>query len=117
MNLESLVAAHHSLRRAFHLSLILLACLSGSLFVFFVREVSIARRQINELTQVVLEYERSALPVMEEFRTKLQAFSKEHPDFAPIYIKYFGSNPPPEKQSPGRAQPVTNIGARLPPAP
>lgn len=119
LSLESLAAAHRSLRQAFHVSLILLAVLTGSLFVFFLREVSLARRQMSELSQVVLEYERTAAPVMEEFRSKLQIFTQDHPDFAPIYRKYFGGTNVPggSAVAPGRAQPLSNsTGVRLPPS-
>ena len=117
LTLQSLAAAHESLRAAFHVTLVLLLILTGSLFVFFLREVSIARRQINELTKVVTDYQKNVFPVMEDFRTKLQAFAKTHPDFAPIYAKYFGTNAPPAGSASGRAQPLTNpSAARLPPS-
>ena len=118
ITLEALMEAHQSLRAAFHITLVLLIILTGSLFVFFLREVSIARRQIADLTQVVAEYEKNAVPLMEDFRTKLQVFARAHPDFNPIYLKYFGStNAAPLTQSAPRAQPLTtNPNApRLPP--
>src|SRR5438105_14489035 len=92
LTLEALAEAHQSLRAAFHVALVMLFILTGSLFVFFLREVSLARRQIAELTQVVTEYEKNSVPVMEDFRAKLQVFMRSHPDFSPIYAKYFGSS-------------------------
>jgi hypothetical protein len=120
ITIEALVEAHQSLRTAFHITLVLLVILTGSLFVFFLREVSIARRQIADLTQVVVDYEKNAVPLMEDFRTKLQVFARTHPDFNPIYLKYFGStNAAPLTRSTPRTQPLgTNPNAaRLPPSP
>lgn len=95
VTLEQLLQAHQSLRSAFHVTLAMIVILAGSLFVFFLRETSIARRQITELTQVVADYEKNAVPLMEDFRAKLQVFARSHPDFAPIYTRYFGTNPAP----------------------
>jgi hypothetical protein len=116
--LETLLKAHESLRRAFHILLVLLLILTGSLSVFFMREISIARRQISDLTQAVVDYEKNALPLMEEFRSKLQAFVQAHPDFMPIYAKYFGTNLSQDLPSAGAAQPLTESPLpRLPPGP
>jgi hypothetical protein len=116
LTLEALVQAHRNLRTAFHITLVFFIILTGSLFVFFLREVSIARRQITDLTQAVVEYEKSAVPLMEDFRTKLQGFTRTNPDFAPIYMKYFGTNTAAGRAGPTQAQPLTNpAGARLPP--
>jgi hypothetical protein len=130
VTLEALAHAHQSLRSAFHVTLVMMVILAGSLFVFFLREVSIARRQIAELTQVVADYEKNAVPLMEDFRAKLQVFARSHPDFVPIYTRYFGTNPAPAAaslpaaslpavpvQSPAKAQaaPGNPPGARLPP--
>jgi hypothetical protein len=120
LSLESLAAAHHSLRTAFHVTLVLLMVLTGSLFVFFLREVSLARRQIGDMTNAIVEYEKTSVPLMEDFRTKLQGFARTHPDFNPVYTKYFGSNSAPSSQSQSspRAQPVapSPATARMPPA-
>jgi hypothetical protein len=118
VTLESLAEAHESLRTALHVTLVMLVILTGTLFVFFLREVSIARRQIAELTQVVGDYEKSAVPLMEDFRSKLQAFAKTHPDFAPIYARYFGSTNSAPLSSPMKAQPLSTnpSAARLPPS-
>ena len=95
----------------------MLLVLSGSLSVFFLREISIARKQMTELTKVVRDYEKGAVPLVEELRVKLKSFAQAHPDFAPIYARYFGgTNQPPLTQGPGSAQPVGNpIAPRLPP--
>ena len=116
VTLESLAQAQQSLRSSFHITLIMIVVLSGSLFVFFLREVSLARRQVRELNQVVADYEKSAVPLMDDFRNKLQAFTKSYPDFGPIFLKYFGTNAAAVAPSAVRAQPLTNPNAaRLPP--
>src|SRR5215813_7389492 len=85
-SLESVVQGQQALRTALHITLVMFIVLAGSLFVFSLREVSLARRQVAELTQVVAEYEKNAVPLMEDFRAKLQVFARTHPDFAPVYL-------------------------------
>jgi hypothetical protein len=115
VSLETLAQAHQSLRTTLHLVMVMLVILTGSLFVFFLRELSLARRQIRDLTQVVAEYEKNAVPVMEDFRAKLQGFSRSHPDFVPIFTKYFGAtNIAPLGPAQGRAQPLTTNSASSP---
>lgn len=92
----------------------MLLILAGSLFVFFLREVSLARRQSAELAQMVNDYEKNAYPAMEKFRDKLQQFTQTHPDFAPIYTKYFGSSDGLPGANGGRGN---TSPARLPPVP
>ena len=114
---ESLAKTVESLRMSLNIALLLITILAFSLFVFFLREVTLARRQTAELVRSVSEYQQNFQPRIEDFRTKLQVYAKTHPDFAPIYTRYFGatnfgaSAPPP-----GRAVPLTNAaGARMPP--
>jgi hypothetical protein len=92
VTMDVLVEAHQSLRRSFHVSLVMILLLAGSLFVFFLRELSIARQQTEELSKVVADYEKNTAPNVEKFRKALQAFAQTHPDFAPIYSRYFSSN-------------------------
>jgi hypothetical protein len=110
--LENLQESYRSLRNSFHVTLVLLLILTGSLFVSYLREVSIARKQINDLTQAVADYERNAVPLVEDFRTKLFNFTRTHPDFTPIYNKYFGTtNTGGVATSRTRAQHFTNTNA------
>jgi len=117
--LESLAQGQEALRTALHITLVMIIILTGSLFVFFLREVSLARRKVAELTQVVTEYEKNAVPLMEDFRTKLQVFARTHPDFAPVYAKYFGTNSANFGSATGRPQPLNSstgsTNVRLPP--
>lgn len=109
--LEELARAYRSLRSAFHVTLVMLLILTGSLSVFFMREISIARKQMLELTRVVVEFEKNGVPVVEELRSKLHAFAQGHPDFAPIYARYFETNAAAGTQAVSRAQPPL----RMPP--
>jgi hypothetical protein len=117
LTMESLLEAHNALRSSLHVTLVMLFILSGSLFVFFLREVSLARRQTIELRQVVADYEKNAYPMMESFRIKLQAFAQTHPDFNPIYARYFGTtNASAAGPSSAKSPPSSNVSpARLPP--
>lgn len=117
VTLEELARAHRSLRAAFNVTLVMLLILTGSLSVFFMREISIARKQITELTRVVVEYEKSGAPVVADLRAKMQAFARSHPEFAPIYARYFGTNAPQGTQEVSSAQPAPSASVpRLPPA-
>jgi hypothetical protein len=115
LSLEALADAHERLRMAFHVTLGLLVILTFSLFVFFLRETSLARRQIAEMAQFVAQYEKGEGRAINDFRIKLQGFAKTHPDFVPVYNKYFGSNTP--AGGPNSAQPVGEPpSARMPPS-
>lgn len=78
-----------SLRSLFHVTLITLVILAGSLSVFLLREVSLVRQQVRELNQFVATYETTSVPMMGEFRKKLIDFAKSDPAFAQILAKYF----------------------------
>jgi hypothetical protein len=80
-----------SLRALFHLVLVGLIVLTGSHFVYLLREVGQVKRQSQELTRYVAEYEKSGLPVIVELRRQLESFTESHPDFTPIFRKYFSA--------------------------
>ena len=70
--------------------------LTGTVFVFIYRQVVLVRRQTAELARYIAEVDRSGIPAfVEQVRGKFNAFRKEHPDFNPIYTRYFGTNEPP----------------------
>ena len=66
-----------------------LLVLTGGLGVFFLREVSHARRQVKELSQVVDHYNKTNRPAMIEIRDKLHEFAKTNPDYNAIFTNYF----------------------------
>lgn len=105
--LERLEQSYRSLRKLFNITLAALLILSGSLFVFFLREVSLANRQITELTQFVIDYERSSVPLMDSFHAKLVEFAKANPDFGAIMAKYYSpSGGLTNRMAPGQGGPV-----------
>ena len=75
-----------------------------------------AQEEDISFKKVVADYEKTAVPLMDDLRAKLQAYAKAHPDFSPILIKYFGSNGPSGPTAPDRTQAGANpAGPRLPP--
>lgn len=95
VSLDELAQSHAALRRLFQLQLLLLLLFAVSVAIYFLREVVVARRQIRDLSAYVANYEKTSLPVMLEFRTKLYNFAKENPDFMTIFTKYFNPTNPP----------------------
>ena len=89
-----------SLRSLLHATAISLLILTGTLFIFIYREVVLVRKQSTELVRYLMEYERSnAEEFIEQVRMKFDDFRKDHPDFQPLYLRYFGTN-----QAPSRVQ-------------
>jgi hypothetical protein len=102
-----------SLWRVIHALLFILLILTGSVCLFFVSQVRVVRQQVRDLSHFVTTYQQASWPVMIEFRTKLFEFAKTHPDFMPIFTKYFT----PTNATPGAA-PTGAVEAspvRLPP--
>ncbi len=97
---ELVLQTLRSLRRSFQYTLLLMIILSGSLFVFLLREVSAVRRQNLELGRVITEYQRVGAPSLEDFRKKLVEYAHSHPDFGPIMGKYFTATNPPAQNGP-----------------
>jgi hypothetical protein len=81
-------ASYRSLRSVLLMVSFSLLIVTGSVFVFLLREVSATRQQVKELTQHVAAYEKNSVPVMRQFRDRLIEFAKANPDFAPILSKY-----------------------------
>jgi hypothetical protein len=69
--------------------------LTGTVFIFLYRQVVLVRRQTAELARYIAEVDRSGMPgFVEQVRDKFNLFRKDHPDFNPIYTRYFGTNEP-----------------------
>lgn len=117
--LEQLHESYRSLRALLLIALVCLLILTGSLFVFLLREVSATRQQVKELTQYVASYEKNSVPVMRQFRDKLIEFAKSNQDFAPILSKYVNpTNYTRLSPAPGPAQSPQSVApARAPVAP
>lgn len=86
---------YRKLRYLFHSVSISLLILTGVVFVFIYRQVATMRQQTRQLTTEVAEFEQSgARTAIDELRQKLYTFSQENQDFRPIFVRYFGTNPP-----------------------
>ena len=83
------VAAIRSLRNLINIVLIGHIVLAASLALYLYREIQIAQKQINGYTRQIAAYQQFVEPKLNDFRSQLDAFSKLHPDFLPIYGKYF----------------------------
>ena len=103
---RALEGSVQSLRQLFTLVVLILILLSASLFIFMLRQVSSTRRQVAELTQFVVEYQKTSAPAIEEMRRKLYDFAKTNSDFTPIYQHYFSSNAPSARRA--AVSPVAN---------
>jgi hypothetical protein len=95
------------------ISLLILIC---TFFIYLFRQTGTVRNSIEELAAYIDQYEQSNAPQMiTELHIRLDEFRRQHPDFSPIYTRYFGTNPPPlhagrqapspEKVVPAPAQP------------
>ncbi len=92
---SDLDAACASLRRLVHALSLSVLILAGTVFVYLYRQVILVRRQTAELAHYVSEMDRAGMPsFVEQVRAKFFEFRKTHPDFAPIYSRYFGTNEP-----------------------
>ncbi len=110
--LESdLESQHRRLRLLVQATAVSVLILTGTLFVFLYRQVVLVRRHTNELSRYIAEVNESGLPrFMEQVRDKFHEYRVTHPDFNPIYVRYFGTNaPPPRERATNAATPVSGI--------
>lgn len=107
------------LRMLLHAAAISLLILTGTVFVFFYRQVVSVRKNTAELANYIVEYENSnARDFIAEMHRKLAEFAKENPDFVPIYKRYFGTNEPPARQAESTNSGVFKMApAKVAPAP
>lgn len=79
-----------SLRRLVHATAISVLLLTGIVFVFLYRQVVMVRRQTAELARYVAEVDRSGMPAfVDQVRAKFDEYRKTHPDFDPIFTKFW----------------------------
>jgi hypothetical protein len=98
------------LRMLVHASAISLLILTGTVFVFLYRQVSTLQNNTRELVNYIVEYENSnASEFIAEAHRKFAEFQQAHPDFAPVYARYFGTNPPPARPAPANAEPEAKV--------
>lgn len=102
------------LRMLVHACAISLLILIGTFFAYLYRQTTTVRKSTSELVHYISEYEQSkASEVIGELQNQLDAFRRQHPDFDPIYTRYFGTNPPPPRPAPAPAE----AGSKVIPAP
>lgn len=77
-----------ALRRILTTLVATLLLLTLALNAVFLWQSRLVRRQLANSRAEIASYRTTALPVMEEFLTRLQRFSTAHPDFTPILGKY-----------------------------
>ena len=88
-------AQWRALRNLFHSLAIAVLILTGTFFVFLFRQVMTVKSNTEEMVRFLQQYEQSDVPEMiERIRIKLDDYRKKDPGFTPIYVKYFGTNPP-----------------------
>jgi len=88
--------SYRQLRSLLHAVAISMMILTGTVFIFIYREVVLIRRQTNEFLSGISEYERTnTQKLISELQVKFGEYAKQHPDFVPLYVRYFGTNAPP----------------------
>jgi hypothetical protein len=109
---EDLAAQQRRMRVLLQATSIAVLILTGTMFVFLYRQVVLVRRQTAELVRYVDEVNRSGMQTfMEQVRDRFNTFRKDHPDFNPIYLRYFNTNEPPARER------VTDLPTTNSPAP
>jgi hypothetical protein len=92
---RDLAAQYKSLRRLVHAIAVSLLILTGTVFVFVYRQVVLVRRQTAELARYLHDVEHSGMQTfVEQVHVKLNDFRMQHPDFTPIYARYWRTNEP-----------------------
>ncbi len=82
--------------------LVLVIVVSGTLWIFLMRQVKDTSRALDEIrpqaTNIIAQYQKTG-PVMDDFIRRLQDYGRGHPDFAPIMAKYGLNQRPPGSTS------------------
>lgn len=88
-------AQWRSLRTLVHFLSIAVLVLTVTFAVFLFRQIVLVRKNVVEMVTFLRRYEESDFPEMiERTRQRLDDYRQKDPGFNPIYIKYFGTNPP-----------------------
>lgn len=84
-----LKANYRMLRNLIHCIAISLVILTGTVFVFIMREVVMVRGQIRRSVAYIHEFQESNLPaVMQQLQKELVEFAQKNPDFRPVLARY-----------------------------
>jgi len=87
--LESLQQAYQSLRTLIDTVLMILLVLTWSVNIFLLKQLSLVRNEVEERQRFIAEYEKNTVPLMSEFLTRLQGFTRTNADFTNILYKYW----------------------------
>ena len=87
--MESLQRAYQGLRTLMDTILMILLVLTWSVNIFLLKQLSMVRNEVEERQRFIVEYEKNTVPLMSEFLTRLQGFTKTNPDFTNILHKYW----------------------------
>ncbi|MEO8425567.1 MAG: hypothetical protein ABI651_00500 [Verrucomicrobiota bacterium] len=88
-SVESFQQACHSLRTLIDTVLVILLVLTWSVNIFLLKQLSLVRNEVEERQRFIVDYEKNTVPLMGEFLTRLQRFTKTNPDFTNILHKYW----------------------------
>jgi hypothetical protein len=105
-----------SLRRLVQATAVSVLILAGTVFIYLYRQVVLVRRQTAELVRYIAEVDRAGMPeFVERVRGSFNDYRKTHPDFTPIYTRFFGTNEAPvtAKISPAPS-PANNASSKPP---
>ncbi len=91
-SLESVQQGFESLKTLFCAALVALVILSVSVDLFLLKQVSLARKQVEEtqarVKNLTEDFQKNNAPLMGAFVTSLMNFARTNPDFVPIIQKY-----------------------------
>jgi len=109
---NDLEVQYASLRRLVQATAVSVLILTGTVFIYLYRQVVLVRRQTAELARYIAEVDRAGMPeFMEKVRGRFNEYWKTHPDFNPIYTRFFGTNEAPVTAKVGPAPPVATNAA------
>jgi hypothetical protein len=95
--------AHLSLRTMFHLLALCSLLLTGSLFVIIFQQVSLLRRQSDEINLRVNDFNTTVAPQLEGIHTNLEVFAATNRSLMPLLRRYFPNPPQPKNVSTNKA--------------
>jgi hypothetical protein len=117
---ESLADAVATLRVQFQAALIIMIMLSGALDLYLLRQYTSLRKEVAALEpqvgQMLADYQRVSVPLINSFLGKLTEYAKTHPDFQPILTRYNVQAAAPAA-APATPQPAASQPATKAPAP
>jgi hypothetical protein len=106
--LIELKKAHLSLRTMFHLLALCSLLIAGALFVILFQQVSLLRRQSDEINLRITEYNNTVAPQLQGIHTNLEAFAATNRSLYPLLRRYFPTNTAGKTNSPKSQAVSTN---------